>query len=114
MRSGEGYSTTVWPRAEVCNPFSQSGSVSYRYAGTMLDFWELQMEPRPLRRPGRANGAHVGNHEPAPAADLMGVPGQHHGAQVDRFPDFVDSAALVGDERVAEEDVYKRQNRYPR
>ena len=39
------------------------------------------------------------------AADLMGVPGQHHGAQVDRFPDFVDSAALVGDERVAEEDV---------
>ena len=35
----------------------------------------------------------------------MGVPGQHHGAQVDRLPDFVDSAALVGDERVAEEDV---------
>ena len=45
MRSGEGDSTTVWPRAEVCNPFSQSGSVSYRYAGTMLDFGNYRWSP---------------------------------------------------------------------
>ena len=45
----------------------------------------------------------------APVAQTAPMSGtmnpQHHGAQVDRFPDFVDSAALVGDERVAEEDV---------
>ena len=50
-------------------------------------------------------GVPVGHGDIASAANLAGVLGQRHGAQVDGGFDLVDPAGFVGYEGVAEQDV---------